>query len=75
MGTFAAIWYSSISGAAAQRVFQTVSALSRNPVAIDVHGDRDRAVTELALHVTGRLVSRQEQARVRVPQVMGVANF
>ena len=72
MGTFAAIWYSS---GATQRIFQTVPALPRHPVTIGVHGDRNRAMTELTLHVTGRLVSRQEQARVRVPQVMGVANF
>lgn len=63
-------WYGFFS---AQGRFQTVSSLTRNPMTIDIHGDRNRAVPELFLNVPGALMGHQKQSGISVPQVMGIA--
>ena len=54
---------------------QTRPALTRNPMPVDVHGHRDRAVAELFLNI-GRAHPRHEKDRgIGVPQVVGVSDL
>ena len=70
-GDLVQIWYN--IGTTAQRLFQTVSTLTRYPVTINIHGDGNRAVTQLLLNIARTLMGHEKQCRIRVPQIMGVS--
>ncbi len=65
------IWYNFWSQ---KRILKPFSALTRNPVTIDVHSGGNWTVVQLLLNVTGTLMGHQHNGRISVPEVMGVAN-
>ena len=56
-----------------QDLYQILLAFSRYPVTLKVYSDRDGTVPQLLLDISRRDVVHEQNGRVGVPQIVGIA--